>query len=227
MQIINPHIHLNPEIKTDPSFSYSGPDHLTHLANLVSWSHFFTRQVLNPGDKAIDLTAGRGRDALVLSEAVGKHGQVVSFDTQESALTETANLLVSNKRKVKFWPKEKEVPEKEGIYLVHSCHSLLSSVIRFPVKVVMSNLGYLPGGNHEIKTQADTTLSALEQSLALISSKGRLVVVAYPSLPGGALEARSVELFFKTLEKGVWQTLQLRILNSLDAPMLFVAERVL
>jgi 16S rRNA C1402 N4-methylase RsmH len=199
---------------------------LTQLANLVSWSHFFARQILNPGDKAIDLTAGRGRDALVLSEAVGKHGQVVSFDIQESALTETENLLVTNKKNVKFWPKGKEIPEKQGIYLVHSCHSLLNTMIRFPVKVVMSNLGYLPGGSHEIKTQAETTLSTLEQSLTLLSSKGRLVVVAYPSHHGGAVEAKSVEDFFKTLEKGVWQTMQLRILNSLDAPILFVAERV-
>lgn len=198
----------------------------THLANIVSWSHFFARQILNPGDKAIDLTAGKGRDTLVLSEAVGKQGQVVAFDVQERAIRETADLFASQERTVEFWAKDKEIPNKEGVYLVYSCHSLLNHIIRFPVKVILSNLGYLPGGSLEIKTQSETTLSTLEQSLNLISLKGRLIVVAYPSHPGGEWEAQNVESFFNTLEQRVWQTLQLRNLNSLGSPLLFVAERI-
>ena len=49
------------------------------LPHIISWSHRLVREVLEPGDLAVDLTAGRGRDTLMLCQTVGAEGCVLSF----------------------------------------------------------------------------------------------------------------------------------------------------
>lgn len=196
------------------------------LISIVSWSQLLACEVLLPGDLAVDLTAGKGRDACRLARAIGPAGQVVAFDLQASALEQTAALLRNHDLVVSCWPEARALPKQSGIFLVQACHSTIGKVLQRPAKAIMANLGYLPGGDPALITRPDSTLAALQQSLHLLAPRGRLVVTVYPGHPGGAEEATAVNAFFCHLDRDHWHVLSLRVVNHCDAPYLLVAERV-
>lgn len=198
---------------------------MSSLNRIVTWSHELVREVLNPGDLAVDLTTGKGRDTLALAEAVGQTGQVVSLDKQAVALAETSALLRQHGYSVRRWSESREIPPGDGIVLVQTCHSALKKILARPAKAIMANLGYLPGGDPELITRPESTLQALRQSLDLLSIGGRLAVTVYPAHPGGMEEASAVDDFFANLPRDLWQVLLLRIANRSEAPYLLVAER--
>ena len=54
--------------------------------NALKLSHTLFRERIKEGDIAVDATAGRGRDTLLLSELVGDTGHVYAFDIQADAI---------------------------------------------------------------------------------------------------------------------------------------------
>jgi hypothetical protein len=50
---------------------------------------------------------------------------------------------------------------------------------------VAFNLGYLPGGDKQLKTGAETTLRALKAASNVLQAGGLISVVAYTGHPGG------------------------------------------
>jgi len=197
------------------------------LTRIVSWSHQLLCEVLDHGDLAVDLTAGTGQDTHVLAEAVGTEGQVVAFDLQTEALEQTTQRLQKHDFIVKSVPDDTEIPRAFGVYLVHACHSSLNKIITHPVKAIIANLGYLPGGDKTLVTRSDSTLAALSQSLELLVPGGRLAVTVYPAHPGGEEEGSTVSDFFCSLSREDWLVLFLRAANRAEAPYLLVAERIL
>lgn len=195
------------------------------LTRIVPWSQQLACEVLQPGDLAVDLTAGKGRDTLALAEAVGQMGQVVAFDVQTEALDQSRAFLEKHGKAVIRCTANKELADDPGVYLYEACHSQLEKIVRRPVKTVIANLGYLPGGDQSLITRPGSTLAALQQSLDLLQVSGRLAVVVYPSHPGGAEEGTAVDEFFTSLPKDKWQVLSLRAANRPEAPYLLVAER--
>jgi predicted methyltransferase len=196
------------------------------LTRVVSWSHQLLCEVLEHGDLAVDLTAGTGQDTHVLAEAVGTKGQVVAFDLQAEALGQTKQRLQKHAFFVKSVPDDTEIPRTYGVYLVQACHSSLNKIISHPVKAIIANLGYLPGGDKALVTRSDSTLAALSQSLELLVPGGRLSVTVYPAHPGGAEEGSAVNNFFCSLSRENWLVLSLRVANREEAPYLLVAERL-
>lgn len=199
---------------------------MSSLTRIVSWSHQLLCEVLDHGDLAVDLTAGTGQDTHVLAEAVGTEGQVVAFDLQAQALEQTTERLQQHDFVVKSVPDDTEVPRAFGVYLVHACHSSLNKIITHPVKAIIANLGYLPGGDKSFITRPDSTLAALGQSLELLAPGGRLAVTVYPAHPGGGEEGQAVSDFFCSLPREKWLVLSLRAANRSEAPYLLVAERI-
>jgi predicted methyltransferase len=61
------------------------------------------------------------------------------------------------------------------------------------VAVVMFNLGYLPGEDHDLTTEATETVAALNAAAAVLKGGGVLSIICYPGHPAGALEAAAVE----------------------------------
>jgi len=151
-------------------------------------------------------------------------GQVVAFDLQTTALDLTAALLQNHDFAVNRWPSDQPLSNKPGIYLVQACHSTLGKMLQHPARAIMANLGYLPGGDQSLVTRTDSTLFALQQSLALLSPGGRMAVTVYPAHPGGAEEGATVNAFFSYLPSARWQVLSLRVDNCNEAPYLLVAE---
>lgn len=200
---------------------------MSSLISIVPWSQKLACEVLAPGDLAVDLTAGKGRDTHALAKAVGSAGQVVAFDLQAAAIEQTTEYLRANGLQVNHRSADHPLPEQSGIFLIQACHSTLSAVLKSPAKVIMANLGYLPGGDLSLVTRAASTLAALQQSLSLLVPGGRLIVTLYPAHPGGAEESGVVDSLLCNLSRDHWQVLSLHAANRSEAPYLLVAERTL
>lgn len=198
---------------------------LPALTRIVSWSHLLVGEVLCPGDLAVDLTAGRGRDTLALARLVGPSGQVIAFDLQAAAIEQTATLLQRHGFTVHHWSWKQSLPRRAGIFLVQGCHSSIGRILLEAPRVVMANLGFLPGGDPALVTRPATTLDALQQSLDLLVPGSRLAVTVYPAHPGGQEEGTLVNGLLGCLPSDRWQVLSLHAANIGQAPYLLVAER--
>jgi len=143
-------------------------------------AHEAVRAVVRPGDTVVDATVGNGHDALFLARLVGGSGLVIGFDVQNAALQATQERLARGGTGT------------GSLRLVSGSHEKMAEAVKGPVAAVMFNLGYLPGGDHALTTQSDSTVAALEQSLRLLRPGGVLSIVCYRGHPGGAEEAEAV-----------------------------------
>ncbi len=198
---------------------------MSSLTRIALWGQQLVCEVLQPGELAVDLTSGKGRDTYALVKAVDPEGQVVALDLQAAALEQTTELLQSNDFTINRWPADLAIPKQAGIFLVQACHSTLDKLLQHPAKAIIANLGYMPGGDPSLVTRPDSTLAVLQQSLELLSPGGRLAVTVYPAHPGGGEERTVVNEFFCSLPSDLWKVLSLRAVNCIGAPCLLVAER--
>lgn len=179
---------------------------------LTELAHNLIREVLRPGDAAIDATAGNGYDTQFLAETVGIDGIVYAFDIQPAAITMTAQRLAA--------------AGLTNCRLILGSHAGLQTELPLgsrPIKAVMLNLGYLPGGDKQQTTCTETTLAAIHQGLALMSGGGIMTVLAYTGHFGGADEATEVERLLNTLPADHFQVFEpAPASGKKNAPRLFV-----
>ena len=172
------------------------------------------RPMIRPGDLVIDATAGNGHDTVFLAECTGEQGRVLAFDVQEAA-------LVSARRRV----------ESAGfamrVEFFHESHVRMEShASAGSVAAIMFNLGYLPGEDHDLTTDVDQTLAALESAACLLRHGGVLSVVCYPGHPAGAIEATAVEKWINDLAPGGWRAARYSAVATLrPAPFLLVTRK--
>ncbi len=196
------------------------------LNRIVPWSHDLLAEVVSPGDLAVDLTVGRGQDTLALWRMVGEQGQVVAFDVQRAALEQSQQRLLEAGAMVRMVEQHSmPLAAQPGVDLLECCHSRYADALTGEPTAIIANLGYLPGGNLQMITRPETTLTALYLALASLALGGRMAVVIYPGHPGGAAEAVLVDSFFAALDSTSYDVLQLHLSNRRQAPGLFVAEK--
>ncbi len=196
------------------------------LTRVVKWGQELLAEVVPAGGLVVDLTAGNGQDTLVLFQMVGKTGQVVAFDIQTQALLATRDQMVTAGAKVRLQQQDIQPLRCEaGVDLLEMDHAEVARVVPAAPQGIIANLGYLPGGQRELITRPESTVSALEQSCSLLADGGRLAVVVYPGHPGGAEEGTAVTNFFTKLQDSSFQVLQMKVSNRPQAPFLFVAEK--
>lgn len=144
----------------------------THLAHLI-WKGF-----LRPGMTVIDATAGNGNDTLFLAKCTltPNSGWVHAFDIQKTALEKTRARLQEHLS---------ETLQKR-ITLHETSHET------FPTDLIPSlivfNLGYLPGGDPNKTTSAETTLKSCQNSINQLAPNGMLSITMYPGHPEGLRE---------------------------------------
>lgn len=149
-------------------------------------TEYFINKCITSGDRVIDATAGNGNDTLKLCNAVGKSGKVFAFDIQQLAIDETTKRLT-------------EQGIKNALMILDS-HSELDKYVTQPVKAVLFNLGYLPGGDHCLQTKYDTTIAAIEKSLKLLTDDGFISVTIYYGKNSGTEEKENVLKYLNTLD---------------------------
>lgn len=187
---------------------------MTSIKKATQIAHLLVSQVLQPGDLAVDATAGNGMDSVFLAGQVGSKGQVYTFDIQEEALTLTASKL-------------KEQNMDQQVTLIQDGHEKLSDYINKPVTAIMYNLGYLPGGGSRITTRLDTTLRSIQQALVLLKAGGIITVIMYPGHREGKVEKDGLLPVFNSLSTAEFVALHYNYLNRSNVPPeLVVVQKV-
>jgi len=184
------------------------------LRGAVALSHFFLRGRVEQGDRVLDATCGNGHDTLLLARLVGPGGKVWGFDIQNEALAKTRLLL-------------NEAGSLAQTELLPFGHERLAEFVTEPLKAVVFNLGYQPGGERGIITRPEQTLEALDKSAHLLLPGGIMTICIYTGHPGGAKEGEAVERWGAGLAPetfNVWVNRQLNRPSS--APYVLFIEKV-
>ncbi len=163
---------------------------------------YYINQVLQEGDCAVDATAGNGYDTLKLSNAVGGIGKVYAFDIQQQAI-DSARSQAYRYNNVEF---------------ILDSHCNMDQYVSSQVKLMIFNLGYLPGGNHNICTKSHTTIQALTKAVELISPSGVIITVIYSGGDTGFDERKSVLDFMSNINYKHFNTLFFNYINRPNNP---------
>lgn len=198
------------------------------LINVISWAHTLLAEVINKGDFAIDLTAGRGYDTLWLAQQVDatNQGHVLAFDIQQSAIDSSAARLA---RAGYITTLSDDAATVTGVTLHHGCHSQLTKSIptcaTLQPKAVIANFGYLPNGDHTTTTNAQTSCDAINQATELLAPNGRIALVLYTGHDGAAQEVAAIEKLCNQLDGQTWNVLRIQPANRNNAPYLLMIEK--
>ncbi|MFM8341408.1 MAG: class I SAM-dependent methyltransferase [Methylomonas sp.] len=185
--------------------------------SLAETAHQFIIEHLKVGDAAIDATLGNGHDALFLAQTIGVTGQLFGFDIQETALSNSRERL-------------KNQHIQTAVTLFQTSHAEMLTLIpqqwHGNIQAIMFNLGYLPGADKTLITQATSTLTALNAACQLLAEQGVLTVMAYPGHVGGDDETQQLATWCQRLDPQ--QFSHQLILSHHDkptAPRLFVIRK--
>ena len=169
-------------------------------------TEYYINTYIKPGDTVIDATAGNGNDTIKLCKSTGETGIVYAFDIQENALKETKKRLA-----------EYGFTNAKTIL---DTHSNLDKYVNRPVKAVIFNLGYLPGGDHKLQTKYTTTIEAIEKSLDILLDDGFISVTIYYGKNSGTEEKKQVIKYLKELNHRLYTVVLHDFLNRPNNPPL-------
>ena len=188
---------------------------MSRKVSLTTKAHNIIQSYLDVGDFAIDATMGNGHDTLFLGKRVGIAGKVFGFDIQQQALNSTLSKLESE--------------HINNTQLFHVSHSNMDQHIptqyHKKIKVIMFNLGYLPGSDKSVITHIDSTLLALNQSINLLAPSGIITITAYPGHPGGDEETRLIKQWCNHLSAKQYTVQIIYSSDKKTAPILFIIQK--
>ncbi|WP_427338753.1 class I SAM-dependent methyltransferase [Caloranaerobacter sp. DY30410] len=162
------------------------------------------------GNIVIDATIGNGHDTVFLAKLVGETGKVYGFDIQSKAIENTKAKLIDSIL-------------LDRVTLIKDSHENIDNYVKEKVDLVIFNLGYLPGGDHEITTKPDSTIKAIKKSLEILKENGIIVLVIYHGHEMGKLEKNSIEQFVRELNQKQYTVIKFEFINQVNNPPLIIA----
>ena len=176
----------------------------------LAWT--LLRGAVRDGDLAIDATAGNGHDTVFLAGCVGENGRVLAFDVQAAAIRSASDRVA-------------EAGLSSRVEFLQASHaSMAEHAPRGSAAVVMFNLGYLPGEDHQLTTESTETLAALDAAALVLKPGGIISVVCYPGHDAGAGESSAVEAWMAQRAADRWRVAKYAMLGTLrPAPFLLMA----
>lgn len=154
---------------------------------ITEFCHRMIRDHIREGDCCIDATAGNGNDTEFLCRIAGAAGKVYAFDIQRDAIEQTRKRL-------------KEVGLLERAEVILDGHEHMEEYVKETVSAITFNFGYLPGGDHQIATRADTSIQAIEAGLRLLKKGGIMSLCIYSGGDSGFEEKEALLSYLKTLD---------------------------
>ncbi|MEG2931561.1 MAG: GNAT family N-acetyltransferase [Ruthenibacterium sp.] len=150
-------------------------------------AHQFLMQYGRRGGFAIDATAGNGHDTVFLARLVGEEGRVLALDVQPRAVEVTRAAI-----------------ERAGyggrVRTECDTHAHLASYAApGEADIAVFNLGYLPGGDHDLFTTPEISVPAIRTALSLLRRGGVLTACVYAGGAQGTRERDAVLAFFRAL----------------------------
>ncbi len=185
------------------------------IKNSLYQSHDIVMKTVRQGDTVIDATCGNGGDTIFLAGLTGEEGIVYSFDIQQAALDRTLAKL-----------------KKEGldnrVKLILDSHKYMDAYVKGSVRCVMFNLGYLPGGDHNIGTKGESTIAAVKKAMELIMVNGIITVVVYYGGDSGFDEKEQFLDYVNTIDCRKYTVSRTEFVNQINnPPILICIEKLL
>lgn len=177
-------------------------------------ANFCWAELVSPEDIVIDATCGNGHDTLILAQLNPK--QLYTLDIQQQALDNARKRL-------------QEALSSAQLGAIHfhlGCHSSFpSEILPNSVKLVVYNLGYLPGGDKSVTTQTETTLKSIQEAMRLLLPGGLVSITCYPGHAEGKREEDELLAFATGLPKELWSCSHHRTINRNQAPSLLLIRK--
>lgn len=157
------------------------------IVNTIKLAHDIINKSVKVGQTVLDCTVGNGNDTKLLAELVGPNGKVYGFDIQSRALEITIEKLTCENL-------------NNRVILIQDSHENIDLYIDEKLDFIVYNLGYLPKGDKNIKTNKKSTLISLNKSLSLLNDNGIILVSCYVGHDGGMEEKNGVEELLRNLD---------------------------
>lgn len=183
----------------------------TNRITITTFVHQILKDRVRKGDVVVDATMGNGKDSYFLYNLIGNEGRLYAFDIQKSSIESTTKLFG-----------EAGIEGSSKLQFIHDGHENLVKYIKEPIDCGVFNLGYLPGGNHEITTKPATTLIALESMLKLLKAGGIVTVTIYYGHKGGMEEKERLLAFLEDLPFEAYNVMQWNTINNNNNPPIVV-----
>ena len=176
------------------------------VMNHLRLAHHLWERHLKPGDWAIDATCGNGHDALFLS-GLGLE-KLFCIDLQIQAIENT----------------RQKVP---NALFFHRCHSDLPKEALDPkLKLIVYNLGYLPGSDKNLTTQSASTRQSIETALEILPAGGALSITFYPGHDEGKNEMDTILPILESLPSDAFTVTKHCWINRKNAPLLVFVIKI-
>ena len=172
--------------------------------NTLHMVHEFLYRHVTPGSLCIDATAGKGRDTALLCRLAGENGRVLAFDIQEDAVRQTLSLL-----------------EQEGLtaeVYMESHTEMARYAEENTVDCIVFNFGRLPGGDPQIFTKSDTSVTAVSTGLRLLRPGGVMAIALYYGGANGYEEKDAILQYISTLDDRRYSVLTCQWSNRRSDP---------
>lgn len=173
---------------------------------ITEWVHHFIREQVKPGDFCIDATMGNGNDTVLLSRLAGENGHVLAFDIQEQALQNTTERLKAENC-------------ADNYRLIMRSHEYMGEYAdEGSVSCITFNFGYLPGGNHNLATHADSSIRAIAGGLKLLKKQGLMTLCIYSGGDSGFFEKDAILQYVRELDTRNYLVIQSEYANRPHNP---------
>lgn len=180
-------------------------------------SPVYWEKLLQKDDVVIDATIGNGKDTLTLCSIMDRlgGGKVIGIDIQKEALERTSNRI------------NEQLPNFIANLELHlRSHEIFPDTIApSSVKLIVYNLGYLPGGDKTLTTKTSTTLISIENALTLLKSGGCLSITCYPGHSEGEIEYGQICALTSSLCKETYCVCQHIFSNRKKSPVLILIQK--
>ncbi|MEA4822478.1 MAG: class I SAM-dependent methyltransferase [Erysipelotrichales bacterium] len=128
-------------------------------SNAVSFAHELCKK--SKGfDVAIDATLGNGHDSLFLSSLFKK---IYAFDIQKLAIKRS----------------KKRLENSLNVDIILDSYTNFDNYVFEKVDLIIYNLGFLPGSNHKVITNAKETIASIKKGIEILKDNGQIIIVSY------------------------------------------------
>lgn len=177
-----------------------------NFSKITDWCHAMIGSLAQKEGTYVDATMGNGNDTLFLARLAGERGRVFAFDVQKDALHRTKELL-------------KEYEMTERVRLILDGHEHMDQYVeKESADVICFNFGYLPGGDHSIATEPETSVEAVAEGLRILKKGGVMSLCIYSGGDTGFEERESLLGFLKGLSPREYTVIAQEYYNRKNNP---------
>lgn len=167
-----------------------------------------------PHSVVIDATLGNGHDSYKMAQKMNTCGKLYGFDIQKTAIENSQALL------------NKLSENGPQVVLIEDSHANFHDHINEPIDFIIYNLGYLPKGDKEITTLADSTLKSVQAGLELLASNGKMLIAVYHGHDAGKAEKIALENYLSKLDQAHFHVFKQEFINQKNnPPLIYLIEK--